>query len=53
MRLTENECKKVKAGGITGNLVSALTKLFTTIKDVGRSLGSSIRRLVSKNACPL
>ena len=36
---------------ISGTLINALTKAVTTILDVGRSLGSSIRRIVKRKIC--
>ncbi|HIU40689.1 MAG TPA: hypothetical protein IAB68_05260 [Candidatus Aphodocola excrementigallinarum] len=54
MRLNKNELKMIKAGAsISATLVNALIKGFTTFMDVGRYLGSSIRRLFGNSACPL
>lgn len=53
MIISENECKKIKAGSITGTLISAVTKVVSSIFDIGRALGSSIRRLTSKSSCSL
>ncbi len=53
MILTESECKNVKAGSITGTLISAVTKVLNSILDIGRACGSAIRRLTSKNSCIL
>ena len=53
MILSENECRKVKAGSITGTLLSAVTKVVSSIFDIGRALGSSIRRISSKSSCAL
>ena len=38
---------------ITGTLVTALTSGVKALFDVGRSLGSSVRRLSSDEICPL
>ena len=38
---------------ITGTVVSALTTGIKALFDIGKSLGSSIRRLSTDNICPL
>ena len=53
MRLNEKECKNVKAGSISGNLISALTKVMDSILDVGRACGSALRGLTSNKSCVL
>ena len=53
MILEERECKKIKAGSISGNLISALTKVLSSILDIGRACGSALRRIASKNSCAL
>lgn len=46
------EMKNIRGGGtISGSLFSALAKGFNIFVDMGRALGSSIRRLVSNNMC--
>jgi len=51
MILNESECKKVVAGGLSGNLISAVTKVLNSILDIGRACGSAIRRFVSNKSC--
>ena len=53
MILSEKDCKSIKAGSISGNLISAVTKVLNSILEVGRACGSAIRRLTSKNSCAL
>ena len=53
MILNELECKKVKAGSISGTLLSAITKVINSILDIGRACGSAIRRLSSNKSCVL
>ena len=38
---------------VTGTLVSAVTTGIKALCDIGKSLGSSIRRLSTDNICPL
>ena len=42
-------------GGVSlsGALVSAFTRAINAILDVGRSLGTSVRKVVNKNLCPV
>ena len=53
MILNEKECKNVKAGSISGTLLSAVTKVINSIVDVGRAFGSALRRLTSNKSCIL
>jgi hypothetical protein len=38
-------------GGLSGALLNGFSRFFKMIHDIGESLGSSIRRLVSGNLC--
>lgn len=38
-------------GGITSSIINAFTKAFTVFVDIGRFLGSSIRRIFDNNLC--
>ncbi len=54
MQLKKEELKMIKAGAtISASLINALIKGITSFMDVGRYLGSSIRRLFGNGACPL
>ncbi len=54
MKLTNNELKRIKGGaGMSATLMNALLKGVQTVMDAGRYLGSSIRRLIGGNHCPL
>ena len=50
-KLNENQMKSIKAGGVTGTLLSAILRGANIFIDVGRSFGSAIRRISSKNLC--
>lgn len=49
--LSTNESKKMYAGGISATLVGYLLKGFNIFTDLGRYLGSSIRRIYDHNLC--
>lgn len=38
---------------LSGSLINAFTSGIRTIMDVGRSLGTAIRRIISGNLCKL
>lgn len=40
-------------GGIAATTINYISRLITTIFDIGRALGSSIRRIESDNICTL
>ncbi len=52
--IESNELSTITGGEtVTGTLVSALTTGIKALFDIGKSLGSSIRRLSTDNICPL
>ena len=52
-KLNKEELINVSGGAISGTILQYISKLTTTIFDVGRALGSTIRRIQSDNICPL
>lgn len=53
MRKLEKEELIMINGGIAATTINYISKLITTIFDIGRALGSSIRRIESDDICPL
>ncbi len=53
MKLAKEELLEVQGGAISAAIVTALLKGVGIIVDLGRNLGSAIRRLTSKNVCPI
>ena len=54
MILEKETLIKVEGGGIlSGTVLNALIKGISTVLDLGRSLGTAIRRLTSGNVCPV
>jgi len=51
--LNKEELLNVDGGSISGTLISSLTRGINTLLDMGRSLGTAIRRIGSGNVCPL
>ena len=53
MKLTNMELKSIVAGaGISTSLMNSIIRGINVFVDIGRYLGSSIRRLISKEICP-
>lgn len=55
MKLESKELQKIEGGSVTFNAtyLNALYKISSLLFDVGRELGSSIRRVSSKSLCPI
>ena len=51
MELTNTELMDITGGGLTAAFLQGVTKLITTVYDMGRSFGSAIRRITSGNIC--
>lgn len=49
--LKEEELKNICGGGITGAIISAIMNGINKIADLGRSLGSAIRRIQTGRMC--
>lgn len=54
MKLNDKELKIIIAGAsISGTLINSIVKGVNSFLDIGRYFGSSIRRLIGGNICPL
>ncbi len=53
MQLNEQQMYGIQGGGISINatLINAFARAISTILDLGRTVGSAIRRIYSKNYC--
>jgi len=51
--LNQKQLVKIKGGNVTPALLNALVRSATTVLDLGRSLGSAIRRAVNGRPCPV
>ncbi len=52
MKLEKTELQQI-VGGANATYINAVVRGVNAILDIGRSLGSAIRRLTSGNLCPL
>lgn len=51
MRLEEIELYQIRGGAVSATLLNSIARIITTVLDLGRTVGSSIRRIYSKNYC--
>lgn len=52
MKLKENELILIMGGALNGTLINSIVRLINSLIEIGRMVGSSIRRIVSnKNYC--
>ncbi len=49
--LQKCELLNINGGGISGTMISAFTRCINSILDLGRSLGTAIRRISTGNLC--
>lgn len=49
--LTKKELLEISGGAISGTLINAFIRGITSILDLGRSLGTAIRRIQLRNFC--
>ena len=52
-KLNDSELSLVVGGNISGTVLQYATKLLSTVFDLGRTLGSSIRRIYDGAVCPI
>ncbi len=50
-QLGKQELLEIQGGAISGSLINALIRGISTILDLGRSLGTAIRRIQTKRFC--
>lgn len=51
MVLKNSELIKVQGGALTSSVLNALTKAMTTILKIGQTIGSVIRRSITRTFC--
>ena len=54
MKMNNRALKKLKGGTtMSASLINSFIRGINSFMDIGRYLGSSIRRIVGGNSCPL
>lgn len=51
MKLDDRELLKINGGSLSATMINAIVKGISIIADLGRSLGSTIRRVSEKKTC--
>jgi len=51
--LTNEELLKINGGGISATLLNSLSRFMDTLYSLGQTVGSTLRRLVSKKVCKI
>ena len=51
MHLKDKDLILITGGEISSQLLNAFVRVITSVVEVGRMIGSSIRRLINKNYC--
>ena len=49
--MTDTELINVRGGGLSGTILNGVVKAFTIALELGRSLGTALRRIKSGNTC--
>lgn len=52
-KLDNEQLANINGGAISGTILQYVSKITTTIFEIGRALGSSIRRVESDSICPV
>ena len=54
MNLTKDDLLNIKGGaGISGTVINGIVRGINSFLDLGRTVGSAIRRISEGNVCPL
>lgn len=52
-KLKEKELKNIQGGGISASLITAAVRAINSLLDLGRSLGTAVRRIQNGSICSL
>ncbi len=52
-KLDDIDLKNITGGELSSSLLNSISKIASTIYELGRSFGSSIRRIVTGNICQI
>ena len=51
MQLSKQELFNIKGGAITATMINALSRAVAALWEIGRAVGSTLRRIFSKDFC--
>ncbi len=52
-KINKQELKQINGGGISASFISSIVRAVNSLLDLGRSVGSAIRRIQNGSVCPL
>lgn len=52
-KLSKNELILVTGGALSSQLINSISKIANTIYDLGKALGSSVRRIIDGSLCQI
>lgn len=52
-KLDDIDLVNIKGGELSSSLLNSISKITSTIYELGRSFGSSIRRIIEGNICQI
>ena len=53
MKIDDNSLLEIEGGGISASLLNYLSITYKTVYNIGQELGGAIRRIATRNLCPL
>ncbi len=53
MELKQKQMTEITGGAITSSWINAISKAINTVYNLGKYVGSAIRRFVTKTYCPV
>ena len=51
MIIKTEQLYNIKGGAITASFLNSVVRIFTTVIDLGKMIGSTLRRVKNKNYC--
>ena len=52
-KIDNNELRKINGGGISASFITSIVRAVTAVLDLGRSVGTAIRRVQTGSICQL
>jgi bacteriocin-like protein len=51
IKLKDEELKQISGGSLSGTLISSIVRGISLLFDLGRTVGSSLVRLINRTSC--
>ncbi len=53
MKIDDDNLVKISGGGISSTVLSYLSTALRTVYNIGQEFGGAIRRIATRNVCPM